>query len=693
MRLFSGSHREEKHLAFHVMLNSVVMILLVYILMQFFAYFRDNIILGISDLTALLPYVFSFIGSFVLPPALVFGIILYLSARPLQKVLTRLRAGENLNEEIREQTRRSLLGFSRLVLIMNILGFVLGYVILILAEDGFSGLFAPARLVILIANIASAIVFASAQSSLNNLSFAELRDRLDLHEIGSRKRELPRSARQVIIGVVMILYSLTYLQFNNHMLFDYQALSIEIQGDVQRGVLTESGAIQAFRERLPKVIPAVLSRPGFDYDTLPMPWASGVNHQAKEHGGFLLSALFMLLMAAVVFGSFAFDTREQLQAMQTRLRDVLKGDGDLVKRLNLRSTDEYGELAELVNGLLDQFHGIVLRIRDSVNETRAVAKSIDTVLGDAESTSENASSSVSNLAAALETQAERSRAITQTLETYQNSVKDVADAVESQRHFADETAAAMEQMSANIRSVEMMTARSGSLTGDLATKGDAGSSSVKETAQAIQSIETAAVDVLKVLGFLSKIAGDTNMLAMNAAIEAAHAGEKGAGFAVVADEVRTLASNAAAQTKSIKALVSEMTERVRLGVSSSEYSSTAFSKLADGIAEAAAISREIADAMTEQAVGTRSVEESVTQVVSATGNIRSLMDEQEKQTARMAQSLNESLSQLSALAHSSRDQARSVHDLDRSFSAVRAEVDRNLQLTEALDKELARFRL
>jgi methyl-accepting chemotaxis protein len=248
-------------------------------------------------------------------------------------------------------------------------------------------------------------------------------------------------------------------------------------------------------------------------------------------------------------------------------------------------------------------------------------------------------------------------------------------------------------MSANIRSVEVLTSRSGSLTAELSDRGTAGATAVADSGDAIAAVKAAADDVLKTLGSLSKIAGDTNLLAMNAAIEAAHAGERGAGFAVVADEVRSLAQNAARQTKAIKDLVVAMYERVRRGVESSGASGEAIRSLSGGIGQAAAISLQIADAMKEQAAGTKSVEEALAQTVEASDSIKASMGEQVAETDRMAESLDLALRRLTDLAASSRAQADAVSALEASFAAVRKEVDKNLAAVEDLDKLLEGFKV
>jgi methyl-accepting chemotaxis protein len=246
-------------------------------------------------------------------------------------------------------------------------------------------------------------------------------------------------------------------------------------------------------------------------------------------------------------------------------------------------------------------------------------------------------------------------------------------------------------MASSIRSVEGMTKRAGDLVLGLAARGRSGGEDSSATRAAIAEIEAAASKVLAVLAALGKIAGDTNLLAMNAAIEAAHAGERGAGFAVVANEVRTLAANAGVQTKSIKGLVNAMSERVVKGVARAEASGKSLAELVRGLEEAAAISREIAAAMGEQADGTRSAADSLVRIVEASRSIEDRMADQEAQAARMSTSLEAALGRLDALVESSRGQAEGRARLRDSFTSVRAEVDRNLEAVDALTAAIGRF--
>jgi methyl-accepting chemotaxis protein len=682
-----------KRLALRVTFHSALMIAGVYVVMQVLAYLRDNMITGLSGLGDLPAYALTFVGIYVFPPLCLFGLVMYFAARPLEKALERLRAGEVLDEATAEATRLRMLAFSRLVVALNLIGFALGYAILTLVETGLAGLFRPDRLTILVSNLASGVVFAAAQSALNNVVFAELRERLEIRAIGGRKREIRGTARQVILSTALVVYALTFLAFNLRDAAAYRSLETGVLRAVRSGELAAADAPAAYRAGVAAALPALKSRPHFDPEAVPLAWERPVSPDDVQFGVFLLMAVFL---AAVTFGvqaTVSYEARGLVDAIAGRLRGVVAGDGDLRTRLNIRAIDEYGELSELVNRLLDRFSQVVGRIAAAAAQTHAGASAIDRMLAGAEGVSGSTGQAVRELTAALERQAAESRSLSETLAAFQSAAAAVAEAVEIQRRFASETAAAMEEMTANIRSVEAMTARSGALTGELSERGLAGSAAVTDTGAAIQAIAAASGDVLKVLGSLSKISSDTNLLAMNAAIEAAHAGAQGAGFAVVADEVRTLASNAANQTKTIKTQLAAMAERVKAGVDRSAASGAVLENLTAGLGQAAAISREIADAMKEQSAGTRQVAGSLDQVVDASDAIRGKMDEQGRESARMASNLNEALGRLSDLAERANAQAEAVRALDAAFAAVRVEVDRNLAAVDGLNRELAGFRV
>jgi methyl-accepting chemotaxis protein len=681
-----------KHLALRVTLNSIVMILVVYLVMQAFGYFRDNVILGISDLAALPGTVMGFMAANVFPPMLVLGALLYLIARPIQRAQERLEAGERLSAAELEATRKRILGFSNVVLAMNLIGFAAGYVLLQVFLGQIDLLFRFDRLIILVSNLAGGSLYAAAQSALDGIAFAPLRERLGIHSIDGRRRETDSASRQFRVGVLLVVYALTFLQFHLRDLSSFHAIELSTMARVRSGELAPEAAGEAWREALAAGLGTFTGRKGVDASKVPLPWERGKSFADAQQEVFVLISAFLALVSVGILAAIARERRGETAALRNRLSEVVEGGGDLRARLALRSMDDFGELAELINRLLDEFARVVGGIAAEADRTRQGADATALVVAEAEEEATKDAAALIALKDSIEAEAAESRRLREALEGFRGAAAKVREAAEAQDRAAAEGAAAMEEIAASIESVEGMTSRAGELASSLAGQGEEGGKAAGLTIAAMREIDEASRLILAATGALGKISSDINLLAMNAAIEAAHAGDMGAGFAVVADEVRGLAGHAAAETKAIKGHISAMAGKVAEGVRRSEAGGLLLTELGRGLSDSAGVSREIESAMREQAIGTRAAAEAVGQVVEGSRSIRGRMEEQSESVRAMAAALDESLRRLDALAEDSRRRAVEVRGLELAFASVRAEVAKNLEAVAALEAEVGRYK-
>jgi methyl-accepting chemotaxis protein len=681
-----------KHLALRVTLNSIGMIFIVYLVMQFVSYLRDNILLGISDLSALPGTVIGFMAANVIPPMIVLGAIMYFAALPIQRTQARLEAGEELPPEQIERTRKRILGFSNLVLGMNLAGFAAGYVLLQIFLGQISLIFRFDRLLILVSNLAGGAAYSAAQSALDGIAFAPLRERLGIHAIGGRRREPDGATRQFRVVVLLLVYVLTFLQFNLRDLSSFHEAELAAMARVRSGEIAPAAAADAYREALASGLSSFTSRKGLDLAKVSPPWERPDGFVEIQRKVFVLYFAFLALVAAGIQLAISRERRGEVDALKLRLREVVEGGGDLRARLSLRSMDDFGELAELINRLLDEFSRVVSGIAAEAARTRKGADATAEVVARAEAEATRGAEGFVALKDAIEAEAAQSRRLRDALDGLRGAAANVNEAAEIQDRSAADSSAAMEEMAASIQAVEGMTSRAGALAASLAGQGEEGGAAAAGTIAAMREIEEASGLILAATGALGKIASDINLLAMNAAIEAAHAGDKGAGFAVVANEVRSLAAHAASETKAIKVNIQAMAGKVGEGVRRSEASGRLLAELGRGLADSASISGEIAAAMKEQAEGTRSVAGSVGRAVEASRSIRGRMADQGASVEAMSSALDESLRRLDALAEKSRSQAEGVRELERSFASLRQEVAKNLEAVEALENEVGRFK-
>jgi methyl-accepting chemotaxis protein len=681
-------------LARRVAFNSALMIFFVYLAMQSFVYFRDAFIFSTADVSDYLIVVGGFIAFRVIPPLAVFGFILWLLALRIQRVQERLEKGETLSPAETEKVRGRILQFKGIVLAINLIGFTVGFFLDLMLSGKFEELKLLHRDIILVSNLAGAFIFAAAQTALNNVAFAPLRDKLGITAIGNRKRETSSMVRQIRLSFGLILYASLVIQYNIWDVVSFQSWGAEVQNQVRTGALVQDQALATYRKLVADRMYLITDRTPKLADTIPEPWDPTVTRpQDQQQAVFLVMLLYGVLVVLLVQGSVSREQKDWLKSLQDRIQDVVAGGGDLRRRLSLRTMDDLGELAEMINRLLDQFQSIVGRIGAAAGQTREGARALETVLGRAEAVSAEVGVAVTSLRTELESQSRDAARLREALGAFREAAAAVDAEAANQGRFVSETSAAMEEMAVSIEGVRVQSREAGELTTGLSKQGEGGGQAVRETSQAIADIHRASQEVLQVLGSIRKIAADTNLLAMNAAIEAAHAGEKGAGFAVVADEVRKLATTASNQTNTIKDLIQAMARQVDSGVERARVSGTVLSDLVKGLEDSAQVSRRVADAMEEQAGRTRSVTESLTQVVGTSEAIREKMTKQGQTTDQMAGSLTEALDRLAVLVETSKRQAEAVAGLEASFAEVRREVDRNAAAAETLQAEVGRFQI
>ncbi|CZF82193.1 methyl-accepting chemotaxis protein [Grimontia marina] len=237
-----------------------------------------------------------------------------------------------------------------------------------------------------------------------------------------------------------------------------------------------------------------------------------------------------LILAITVFIGWhiARSVRKPLSSTLTVLEAITKGD--MTQRIEVKEHNEFGQLADHINTLASNLQGILRQLRDAAEEQAEVAAAN-------QSTTQTAK-------AQLNEQRQQTTAVAAAMTQMEHSVQDVAN---SARHTMDKV---MEVSDAATKGREIMT-RNISTTHQLSSRLDDSVAVVSSLQEMTASIET-------ILDVISNIADQTNLLALNAAIEAARAGEQGRGFAVVADEVRVLAKRTSDSTSEIEDMISKL---------------------------------------------------------------------------------------------------------------------------------------
>ena len=336
--------------------------------------------------------------------------------------------------------------------------------------------------------------------------------------------------------------------------------------------------------------------------------------------GFL--ALFIATWGIYLSWSIASGIRLRLRHLSALVEQLGDGTGDLSLRIDITRNDDIGAMASALNCFVVVMSGLVRKIRELAVKTGTSGQVLADEVNNASESVEDLNQSLDLIRKSAKEQSDSVVGARTSIDEIGVSINVVSDMVSSQAGFVEQSSAAISEMVANIASVTKTAARADHLAAQLTELSGQGGEDLRASIAHIRELEEVSRAVGEIIGSITRIAAQTNLLAMNAAIEAAHAGEAGAGFAVVADEVRNLAESSSRSAKEISAMIKDMTSRITTGVNLADKAWASFNRIKTGVNETTELVRTIAGSMSEQKSGADEILSSVGNLIEATHAIK-----------------------------------------------------------------------
>jgi len=339
-------------------------------------------------------------------------------------------------------------------------------------------------------------------------------------------------------------------------------------------------------------------------------------------------ALALLLSSIVVNAlSYNFILIKPINSASAMLKEIAEGEGDLTKRLTVSGGDEIGTMALYFNETLDKIKSLIVVIKRE-------AANLDAIGNDLASNMTETAASVNEITANIQSIRGRvinqSASVTQTNATMEQVIANINKLnghVENQSRNVSQASSAIEEMVANISSVTNTLVSNAANVKALQEASAVGHSGLQEVAADIQEISRESEGLLEINAVMQNIASQTNLLSMNAAIEAAHAGDSGKGFAVVANEIRKLAESSGQQSKTIGTVLKKIAESIKKITTSTENVLKRFDAIDSSVRTVSDQEENIRNAMEEQGEGSKQVLHSAGSLSELTQQVKSGSEE------------------------------------------------------------------
>lgn len=312
---------------------------------------------------------------------------------------------------------------------------------------------------------------------------------------------------------------------------------------------------------------------------------------------------------------------EPLQKVSDLEETLKNGKGDLTLRLDASKEDEVSKLSGSLNEFLARLSALVENIRHQSGKTKQSSTNVQMLMDNADKTMQDIMAAITQIKQMTELQAELvDDSAARSVEMANATQKQNAQIAE-QVTVINYSSGRIEEMIASIEIIAQNFEKSNEQFDALNDQTEIGKKEVLTLKETVSSLREESEVVVEANGTIQSIASQTNLLAMNAAIEAAHAGEAGLGFAVVADEIRKLAENSSSQSKVIADNIKKLQESVDLAVKSTTATENSFDEIYTSVKLVSDIERNIKHAVDKEAEGGKQILSGITHIRNATDEI------------------------------------------------------------------------
>ena len=371
-----------------------------------------------------------------------------------------------------------------------------------------------------------------------------------------------------------------------------------------------------------------------------------ITHIEKESALMTLSSLIVsfsiafILIAAVFVVSLLIINNISRRIAKLSQATTLFSSGDLGTRILLKGNDEITELGNVMETMRENLSSSMVKIQSTSSLALQSKQELEKAVIQSENETTMLSSQINEITETASELYSSAQSSENAVSEISKEITNVSNMIDSQSSMVEESAASITQMAASIASLSMIMQKNKTSSEALVKTAALGEVQITSTSESIEHIQKSADSIKDMADMIHGIAEQTNILAMNAAIEAAHAGETGKGFSVVADEIRTLAEASSANSKLISASLKEILESIESANNEGKKTAVSFQEIQKSITLVSSSFDEIVNGLIELKEGGNQIMEAMNELASYTTDVNSNSSSIKKQTDLVARSVS-----------------------------------------------------
>jgi len=384
---------------------------------------------------------------------------------------------------------------------------------------------------------------------------------------------------------------------------------------------------------------------------------------------------------------------QPIQTAVSALQNIAQGEGDLTVRLPVHGNDEITDMSKYFNETIGKIGVAIRSVGVSSSEMEEIGNELASNMTETASAVHQISANIDGVKQQAMTQAASVTETAATVEEMVRTIKQLSTSIETQAASVAQSSSFAEEMVANIASIGQTLDKTDAVIKSLTTATGDGKATLVTSNNVTQKIAEESGSLMEASSVIQHIASQTNLLAMNAAIEAAHAGEAGKGFAVVADEIRKLAEESSAQGKTITATLKTLSGEIETLSASSKTVEEKFNAIFTLAEQVKEMSARLTEAMDEQENGSKEVLTAIKSINTVTVEVQAGSEEMLKGGEGVAAEMQKLDSLTRIITESMNEMTSGAVQISNAVQEVSEITQKNKRSIENLSAEVGKFKV